>query len=380
MRLAHLSDLHLSRYGETGTWTQRGEDEEGWEQLHAWQRWSIEGLKDKKNRPDRVRLVDPEGVVHWVKGWPKKDDKLIGSMLSLAMERHLTSSENLIKNRPAPEDLSALLKVDRHNTNLLFLNLLEHLQRLTPEVIVLTGDMTDNGFGYALIEHYLKPWIDRHRLLVVPGNHDTYEMFPRKGRKARIALREDGYKSFAEHVECQANETGAYLRYVGDVAVVGLSSCKAPITILSASGEVTEDQLTWLRQLGTDRIFASARLRIALLHHHILRMPFELTGRQPIEMGMRLRNAAEVMRACTESGINMVFNGHRHHGYMVQLPGMPSVISSPSSTLGCKSTDMRYVWMVDLAARYPFPVAFPMNGRYRGMDIPEATQPKSPSE
>jgi len=71
-----------------------------------------------------------------------------------------------------------------------------------------------------------------------------------------------------------------------------------------------------------------------------------------------LRNASKVMRVCNDVGIDIVFNGHRHHGYMVQLPAHPTIISSPSSTMGCKSSDMRYVWHVDLAGVYPHPQVY----------------------
>ena len=361
MRILHLSDLHLSRYGETGRWTQRDENGAKWELVHTWQRWIIEGLRDKKDRPEKLRLVDPSGVVHKVRSWPKRDDKTVGALLSLAMERHLTSSENLIAKRPTPEDLSSLLRVDRSNTNLLFLRLLDEVLPLEPDLILLTGDATDNGFGYTLIEHYLADWIARGRLLVVPGNHDTYEMFPRKGRKARAAAKIDRYKVFAEHVGMKAQPHGAWFERVGDFAVVGLSSCKPPITPLSASGEVSSEQLKWLDKLSATPDFKDAKLRLALVHHHLLRMPFDVGKRNPIEVGMRLRNAPEVLAACTRAKIDLVFNGHRHHGYVVQRPGYPMIISSPSSTLGCKSTDLEYVWTIDLAQDQPFPRLNPLD-------------------
>lgn len=362
MLLIHLSDLHLSRYGETGTWTQRGKDEEGWELLHAWQRWTIEGLRDRKGRPDKLRLVDPEGVVHRVKSWPRKDEKLIADLLSRAMKRHQTSTERLVERRPDPEELSALLRVDPANTNLRFLRVIDDLFALGPDLVLITGDITDNGFGYELVLHYLSPWVREGRLFAVPGNHDTYDMLPRMGRAARSAAKVDGYREFAESLGLKANPAGAYVRRLGDVAVVGINSCKLPRTPLSASGAVSSEQLVWLRELGRDAAFADARLRIGLVHHHLLRMPFMLGKRTPFEVGMRLRNAVEVMEVCTAAHLNMIFNGHRHHGYVVQLPERPMVISAPSSTLGCKTTGQTYAWTMNLADRHPFPIIHRLNG------------------
>lgn len=362
MRVLHLSDLHLSRYGESGTWTPRDEEDDA-EVLHTWRRWQIEGLRSpKRRRPDKLRLVDPEGVVHKVRGWPKRDDRAIQGLLSLAMERHRTSSQRLVEDRPTRRDLQALLRVDPVNTNLRFLEMLDQILSYSPDLILLTGDTTDNGFGYGLVTHYLAPWIQERRFFVVPGNHDTYEMFPGRGRSKRRAAKESRYRNFAMEVGLTPGDHGAWIEQRKDLVFVGLDSCTPPRTLLSASGKVDESQLRWLEALGDDPDFRRARLRIGLVHHHLLRMPFGLGKRNPIEMAMRMRNAPEVMQACRRAGIDLLFNGHRHHGYLVQLPDHPTVISSPSSTLGCKFAHSDYVWVLNLDDRHPYPVMRPFRG------------------
>ncbi|MBW2731920.1 MAG: metallophosphoesterase [Deltaproteobacteria bacterium] len=356
MLLLHLSDLHLTRYGEPRKWTQLEGEQENWALLHSWHGWRIEGIRDRKGRPDRLRLVDPAGIVHTTKKWPtRKEDKLIAALLSVAMKRQATSSEELIRTQPTRDDLSSLLRIDPNNTNLRFLQLVHDVLPLNPAIVVITGDITDNGLGYGLVKHYLQPWIEKKRLMVVPGNHDTYEMFPGKGRKARLEAKLERYQGFAEAVDMAPEKSGAYLRWVDDIAFVGLSSCKPPLTPLSASGEVSSVQLKYLRELSQDSAFKSARQRVCLMHHHVLRMPLEFGKRGPIEVGLRLRNAKEVMSACTNAQIDLILHGHRHHGYLVKLPGHPMVVSSPSSTWGCQSTELRYVWTMDLSQRVPFP-------------------------
>jgi 3',5'-cyclic AMP phosphodiesterase CpdA len=358
MNVIHLSDLHLSRYGESGTWTERdSEDGERWQLLQGWQRWEIEGCRDRKGRPDKLRLVDPDGLVHKVKSWPsKEDEKIITSLLEIAKKRYLTSAERLIRSRPSPEEVEAMLVIDRRNTNLRFLQVVDQVSKLEPAAIFVTGDITDNGFGYDLLVHYLAPWIERRQLFAVPGNHDIYDMLPRLGRRVRIQSNIERFKQFAAAIGLEPGPSGAYLRRLGDVAVVGLNSCKLPLTPLSASGAVSKEQLSWLRGLVHDSAFKGARLRIGLVHHHLLGMPFLVGKRTPIEMGMKLRNAVETMEVCTEAGMDILLNGHRHHGYIVKLPGMPMVVSSPSSTLGCKSTGTVYCWTIDLDAPQPFPL------------------------
>jgi 3',5'-cyclic AMP phosphodiesterase CpdA len=369
MLVLHLSDLHLSRYGETGTWSEAGSEDRPGEVLHVWERWQIEGLRSRrKNRPAKLRLVDPEGVVHKVRSWPKRgDDKAVDRLLALALERHETSAERLIESRPEPAELQALLRLDPANTNLRFLEMLEQVLRVEPELIVITGDLTDNGFGYGLVRHYLAPWIEQQRLLVVPGNHDTYDMIPRKGRKLRAAAKEKSFRAFAQDLGLTLGGEGAWIRRVEDVALVGLNSCKPPRTPLSASGKVSSGQLEWLESLGAEPELRTARLRIGLVHHHLLRMPFALGKRSPIEVGMRLRNAPEVMRTCTAAGLDILMHGHRHHGYMVQLPFHPMVVSSPSSTLGCKFARRDYVWVLDLDREHPHPLMHTFDGLRAGM-------------
>jgi 3',5'-cyclic-AMP phosphodiesterase len=365
MLLLHLSDLHLSRYGESGSWSERKiEDDELWKPLQIWNRWRVEGCSDRKERPLKLRLVDPEGVVHKVKRWsPKTEEKIVSQMLARAMKRYQTSTERLMQNRPDPQELEEMLRMDPKNTNLRFLKIVEDVRKLHPDVILISGDLTDKGFGYELLLHYFGPWIEAKHLFVVPGNHDVYEMMPRLGRMARAAAKVRRYLEFAERVGLAPNQSGAYVRRLGDVAVVGINSCGASKMPLTAGGAVTREQLAWLGELGRDAAFAGARLRIGLVHHHFLRMPFAVGKRMPFEVGMRLRNAVEVLEICEEAHMDILFNGHRHHGYAVQLPGRPLVISAPSSTLGCKSTGQTYAWLIDLDDPHPRPKLHPLNGK-----------------
>lgn len=357
MLILQISDLHLSRYGEPTTWTQRDEDDgERWEDIHSWSGWHIEGCRDRKGRPDDLRLVDPQGLVHKIRSWPsRKADKAISALLSLAMDRQRTSAEELVKHRPTTEDLEALLRVDPTNNNLRFLRLVDDIHALDPEVLLLTGDITNDGFGYELVRHYLAPWISKESFYAVPGNHDTYDMFPRIGRYQRTAAKEQSYADFASACDLEPGEAGTYLRLFGDTAVVGINSCMMPRTPLSASGAVSKEQLAWLAELGNDPVFTGCRLRIGLMHHHLLRMPYTVGKRNPLEAGMRLRNAVDTMEVLTEARMDIIFNGHRHHGYVVKLPGRPMVISGPSSTMGCKAMGRCYAWRLDLEDEQPFP-------------------------
>ena len=63
---------------------------------------------------------------------------------------------------------------------------------------------------------------------------------------------------------------------------------------------------------------------------------------------MKLRDAREVVHLLESNGFNLVLNGHRHHGYHVQEGELPHVVSSPSTTLGCRASKARYFWLISV--------------------------------
>ncbi len=355
MRLLHLSDLHLSRYGETSTWAPvESPPDDRWTLTHASRGWRIECLRDRKGRADALRLVDPAGLIHRLKKRGLgRESRAVAELLALAVERHRRSAEHLMESAPGPEELSTLLEADPGNANVRFIRIAGVVRRLNPDLIVVTGDLTDEGFGYRLVRHVLAPWAETGRLFTVPGNHDIYDMLPHRGRRQRSALKARQYRQFAASIGLP--DSDFYLCRVGAVALVGLDSCAPPSTPLSAAGAVPPEGLARLRGLRDLAEFRGARVRIGLVHHHLLRMPLVVGKRSPLEVGMRLRNAGAVMRAAAEAGLDFILHGHRHHGYVVHLPGRPTVVSAPSSTLGCKSLGRAYAWLLDLDASWPCP-------------------------
>jgi hypothetical protein len=61
---------------------------------------------------------------------------------------------------------------------------------------------------------------------------------------------------------------------------------------------------------------------------------------------MKLRDARQVVELLTAHRFEAVLNGHRHHGYHVRESGLPHVVSSPSTTLGCRASGERYFWLI----------------------------------
>ena len=91
--------------------------------------------------------------------------------------------------------------------------------------------------------------------------------------------------------------------------------------------------------------------RLAMLHHHVVNPPKNAVGRAPLQLGLRLRNAAAVYRRFCKLELAAVLNGHRHHGYRFHAAQAPLVLASPSTTLGCLSGAARpYYWRLELGA------------------------------
>jgi hypothetical protein len=191
------------------------------------------------------------------------------------------------------------------------LEIVQQVLPLEPELVAITGDLTDNGFGYQLVEHYFAPWIKKERLIVVPGNHDTYEMFPGKFRKARLEAKLQRYQQFAEAIDMAPEGCGAFARRIGDLAFVGLSSCKPPRTLLSASGEVTNEQLRWMESLVEDPDFRDARAA------HLSFAPSSFANAVRVRQ-RQLDGGRSAAAQCTRGDGRLYQRPHRHHSQWPQ--------------------------------------------------------------
>jgi hypothetical protein len=353
--IAHMSDLHVSRYGEHVTSLRanlrsrqgRSEDWEDITEVDGWaiqrrQRWRWRLREDEDAL--ELRLLDEQGYVQQRRKGQKGDELQLRKELGLiAHERHLTEHGRLARKLPSAARVAELLAEDPTNTNLRFLRAAYLLQQDAPDWVLVTGDVTDDGIGYDLVGAALAPFIDRGRLLAIPGNHDVYDSPPivvpqheRKDVECKRAL----WAPFAASLGLPSE--GSWVRELGEGAVIAaLDSCTPAWTPLSASGEVPRSEL---EQLQHQLEGVEGRLRIAMLHHHVVNPPILSTGRAPWQLGMRLRNAKEVYDFFVEQRFHAVLNGHRHVGYRYHPAWSPLFLSAPSATLGCRTGADPYYW------------------------------------
>jgi len=153
------------------------------------------------------------------------------------------------------------------------------LNELAPDVIAVTGDLTNEGFKqeYQVAKEYLDR-LECERVLVIPGNHDS---------------RNVGYIHFEEMIgprSCVLHTDG--------ISIVGVDSTEPDLNY----GTIGRSKYPWLEE----QFSVPARFRIFMLHHHLLPIPG--TGRER-NMVYDAGDTLEVLQRCN---VNLVLSGHKH--------------------------------------------------------------------
>ncbi|MDL1971276.1 MAG: metallophosphoesterase [Candidatus Desulfofervidaceae bacterium] len=164
-------------------------------------------------------------------------------------------------------------------------NLIDLLHEAKPDVLVVTGDITDDGYiyEYELAKQYLER-IKVKTKIIVPGNHDA---------------RNEGYKIFEEIF-------GTRYPFYEDEHVVslGIDSTEPDID----DGHIGRENYPLIREK-----LSNHKQKVLLLHHHLIPIPG--TGRErniPVDAG-------DVLKLCIEANINYVLSGHKHFPWIWRL-------------------------------------------------------------
>jgi 3',5'-cyclic-AMP phosphodiesterase len=362
--LAHVSDLHVSTFGDTfhdrarivkrgamiaDTSPSRFEvawEEAGWKVLHA-----------RGANAAKITLVDPEGYAHPV---PSARQLAEGDLdpveRAAAKACRLESRRAATLGRGSPTDgaLALMLRSTPKNTNLRLLRTASAVAQSDPDVVVITGDLTDDGDGYDIILGAFARWKEKGALIAIPGNHDLY-LFPLAGSgrpRATAESKRNAWKAFAKEIGLELDACGAFTKELpkGDAIIVGLDSCARPQRrFFRQNGAIGPAQLDYLRKVAAGQAWKKARHRIVLLHHHVVPLPHGVGKKAPSEFGMRLDDATQVAEVLNEVGATLVMHGHRHVSEERQPAGSNfRILASPSLTLGCRSGDVPSFWRVEL--------------------------------
>ncbi len=361
--VAHLSDLHLSTFGDTyhdrARIVKRSAQPVNRELIGKplWTEhdWFVAMIPDGKK--ERLGLVDPDGYEHAIPKSKGVAATPLGSAIDRARFLHERRARTLAAGLPSGDRLDKLLAATPSNSNLRLLQAARALQRDPIDAIVLTGDITDDGDGWELCEAVFKKWIDKGRLFVVPGNHDLY-LFPLRGSgrpKPTHATKRAAWQAFAGRVGLPLDGTGAYHVALpeADTMLLGLDSCALPQRrFFRHNGAIGPQQLEYVRRIGHLPAWRAARHRLVLLHHHVVPLPIGVGKSAGFEIGMRLDDAKATAKLFDEIGVNVVMHGHRHVSEQRQPAGSDfTILASPSFTLGCRSGDRPSYWRIELGER-----------------------------
>ena len=157
---------------------------------------------------------------------------------------------------------------------------------LKPEIIVVTGDLTDEGYEHEYEK--AKAYLDRIKVknkIVVPGNHDA--------RNEGYVLFEDMFKTRYPDYEDE------------EVVILGIDSSEPDID----DGHIGREICTSIKQ----KLPKEEKMKVLAMHHHLIPIPG--TGRErniPVDAG-------DALKLCVDSEVNFVLSGHKHKSWTWKL-------------------------------------------------------------
>jgi len=200
---------------------------------------------------------------------------------------------------------------------------------LEPDVVVVTGDLTNMGYRQEFRE--AREYLDRlvcEDVLVVPGNHDSrnvgYAHFERLFATRETVIRKKG------------------------VTVVGVDSTEPDLD----NGRIGRHRYPWIKEAFMQE---PGDFKIFMLHHHLLPIPG--TGRER----NIVNDAGDVLEVLVERGVHLVLSGHKHVPYAWRLQDMYVVNAGTVATLRLRGDTKPCYNVVEIrdnhvtvTRRYPF--------------------------
>ncbi|HZA06200.1 MAG TPA: metallophosphoesterase [Nitrososphaeraceae archaeon] len=183
-----------------------------------------------------------------------------------------------------------------------FDTVVEEVNKLNPDAIIITGDLTDEGLLFQF--EYAHAQIKRFtcsNIIVLAGNHD---------------YRHTGYLIFKKFFPPLSKQQIYEFSDDGDdddVVLLTLGTARPD----RDEGEVGYRQNLWmentLRKYGNDNNNGKKKIKIIAMHHHLIAIPD--TGTDKII----IVDAGDTLKACLQSGVDLVICGHKHRPWIWNL-------------------------------------------------------------
>lgn len=222
---------------------------------------------------------------------------------------HVADRRRYPRNGFAPKDC------DRHSARLAK-GLLSALKEAAVDHLVVTGDLTlsSEASEFERVAEMLRPWAEKGKLTVVPGNHDVWTgEAVRSGRFLR-SIGPDG-----RGMRRAASPYPLAVSLSPDVVLVALDSARHGDKPYETPGRLGGAQLAAAREMVREHA-KEGRAVLLALHHHLV-LPPERVPSDACVARMPLADADKVVRLVAEMEIAAVLHGHRHCAFRVDLPG-----------------------------------------------------------
>ena len=257
------------------------------------------------------------------------------------------SDLHLADRRRYPRNGFAARDCDRHSASL-GQRLLRELEASRVDHLVVTGDLTlsSEASEFERAAALLRPWAERGRLTVVPGNHDVWTADSVKTSRFLRIVGPDG--------RGMRRPAAAFPRAVvpsPEVAIVALDSARYGEDPYATPGRLGPPQLQSCRELVREHA-KEGRAVLLALHHHIVIPPERIPSDARVAR-MPLADADKLVRMISDLRIAAVLHGHRHCAFRVDLPGaagLTPVLCAGSATRVADEPVRRaraYVYEVD---------------------------------
>ena len=163
-----------------------------------------------------------------------------------------------------------------------FFQSVQEINDLNPDMIILTGDITNHGYykeyirARGLLSSFKPP------LYAIPGNHDSRNL---------------GYESFEEVI----GKRSWKLTKDNDFSVIGLDSSEPDLDY----GNIGRPQQVWMND-QLEQCFRDKNFTVVAIHHHVIPVP--ATGRERNV----LNDAGDILKSLVDYKVDLVLCGHKH--------------------------------------------------------------------
>jgi 3',5'-cyclic-AMP phosphodiesterase len=181
--------------------------------------------------------------------------------------------------------------------------------KLKPDVILITGDLTDEG----LVSQFERASVEIKRLtdacpnvIILPGNHD---------------YRHTGYLLFKKFFPSPSSSYPSDVYRFNSTLIATLATARPD----RDEGEVGHRQNLWLEKILSSEKYKK-KTKIVAMHHHLIGVPD--TGTDKIV----IVDAGDILRTCLHHNVNLVLCGHKHRPWLWNLETLDIAYAGTASS------------------------------------------------